>query len=69
MALFGVPPARQGIAAGLQSSLYTVGTGIGLSVIGLCLDSLSGNGAGIPLLVCCGMVVLLVGVALWLLRE
>jgi MFS family permease len=39
LSLSGVPSAHQGIAAGLQSATYTVGTGMGLSVIGLCLQS------------------------------
>ena len=39
LSLSGVPPAHQGMAAGLQSATYTVGTAMGLSVIGLCLQS------------------------------
>jgi MFS family permease len=67
LSLSGVRPAKQGIAAGLQSSLYTVGTGIGLSLTGLCLRSISHGAAGIPLLAGCGVVGLLCGAALWLL--
>lgn len=46
LSLSGVPAVRQGIAAGLQSATYSVGTGMGLSVIGLCLQSFSPNPAG-----------------------
>lgn len=37
-----VLPERQGIAAGIQSTLYTVGSGLGLSLTSLCLEA--GNG-------------------------
>ncbi|HEY6900715.1 MAG TPA: MFS transporter, partial [Puia sp.] len=37
LSLTGVAPDKQGLAAGLQSSINTVGSGIGLSVTGLCL--------------------------------
>lgn len=54
LSLTGVAPDKQGIAAGLQSSIYTIGSGIGLSVMGLCLkSSLSPD---ISLLCACGVV-------------
>jgi predicted MFS family arabinose efflux permease len=54
LSLSGVPPERQGVAAGIQSTLYTVAAGLGLSFISLCLDAL-GSGR-IALLACCGIV-------------
>lgn len=37
LSLTGVPPDKQGIAAGLQSCINVIGSGIGLSAVGLCL--------------------------------
>lgn len=54
LSLSAVPPERQGVAAGIQSTLYTVASGLGLSCISLCLDAL-GSGR-IALLACCGIV-------------
>ena len=70
--LSGVPPERQGVAAGIQSTLYTVASGLGLSFISLCLDAfgpasataatVSGGGpfsAGTTrnaLFACCGII-------------
>ena len=45
LSLAGVAADKQGIAAGLQSTLYTVGSGLGLSLTGLCLAVLP-SGAG-----------------------
>ena len=54
LALAGVAPEKQGVAAGIQSTLYTVASGLGLSFISLSLDALgSGRTA---LLACCGIV-------------
>lgn len=39
LSLTGVAPDKQGVAAGLQSSINTIGSGIGLSVTGLCLQA------------------------------
>ncbi|MBS1659587.1 MAG: MFS transporter [Bacteroidetes bacterium] len=39
LSLTGVAPDKQGLAAGLQSSINTIGSGIGLSVTGLCLGA------------------------------
>jgi predicted MFS family arabinose efflux permease len=39
LTLTDVPPARQGIAAGLQSATYSIGSSVGLSLVGLCLQS------------------------------
>lgn len=39
LALTDVPSARQGIAAGLQSAIYSIGTSVGLSLVGLCLQT------------------------------
>lgn len=46
LSLAGVPPDKQGIAAGLQSSLYTMGSGLGLSLTGLCMQAFPGGGWG-----------------------
>jgi hypothetical protein len=69
LSLAGVQPEKQGIAAGLQSSLYTVGTGVGLSLIGLCLQSFPPGTAGAPLAAGCGVIGLLCGASLWLLKK
>ena len=66
LSLTGVPPARQGIAAGIQSTLNTVGSGLGLSLIGLCLSA----GLTRPaLFACCVLVatlcLLALGILLW----
>ncbi|HEX3934016.1 MAG TPA: MFS transporter [Puia sp.] len=54
LSLAGVAPEKQGVAAGIQSTLYTVAAGLGLSFIALSLDALgSGRTA---LLACCGIV-------------
>ena len=58
-----VAPDKQGIAAGLQSFIYTTGSGIGLSVIGLCLQALSHSSIDISLLCACGTVALGSGLA------
>ena|GEM_PF-450372 len=39
LSLKGVPLERQGIAAGIQSTVNTVGSGLGVSLIGLCLSA------------------------------
>jgi predicted MFS family arabinose efflux permease len=39
LSLTDVPSARQGIAAGLQSATYSMGSSLGLSLVGLCLQS------------------------------
>ena len=54
LSLAGVAPEKQGVAAGIQSTLYTVASGLGLSFISLSLDAL-GSGR-IALLTCCGIV-------------
>jgi MFS family permease len=46
LSLTGVAPARQGIAAGIQSTLYTAGSGLGLSLTALCLEAGGLAGAG-----------------------
>jgi len=67
LSLTGVPPARQGIAAGLQSAIYSVGTGIGLSLTGLCLQLFPGRTMGFRLLVAALPLAALCGLALILL--
>jgi MFS family permease len=70
LSLTGVPPERQGIAAGIQSTLNTVGSALGLSLIGLCLTTGSTRPA---LFTCCGIVaifcLLALGILLWRLPE
>ena len=46
LSLEGVPADKQGIAAGLQSSLYTMGSGLGLSLTGLCMQAFQSGGWG-----------------------
>ncbi|HEY4335711.1 MAG TPA: MFS transporter [Puia sp.] len=64
LSLTGVPPERQGIAAGIQSTLNTVGSGLGVSLIGLCLTAGATEGA---LFACCGIVGVLCVAALFVL--
>lgn len=74
LSLTGVAPDKQGIAAGLQSSIYTIGSGIGLSVMGLCLrissqpavdtaSRITAPPTSASLLCACGVVVLGSGLA------
>ena len=65
LSLTGVPAQRQGVAAGIQSTLYTVASGFGLSFISLCLDALGSGGTA--LLVCCAIVAALSTTALLIL--
>src|SRR6201991_1965775 len=69
LSLTGVAPDKQGIAAGLQSSIYTIGSGIGLSVIGLCIRNSSHSAVDTSLLCACGVVVLGGGLAVTLLLH
>lgn len=39
LSLTDIPPERQGVAAGLQSATYSMGSSIGLSLTGLCMGS------------------------------
>ena len=64
LSLTGVPPERQGIAAGIQSTLNTVGSGLGVSLIGLCLTAGATEAA---LFACCGIVGTLCVLALFVL--
>lgn len=69
LSLSGVAPCRQGIAAGLQSATYSIGTGVGLSVLGLCLQSFAqappetslGIVAGVIAAACMAALLLLAG--------
>jgi MFS family permease len=67
LSLTDVPPSRQGIAAGIQSTLYTVAAGFGLSLISLCLDTLGTSGTA--LLSCCAIVGVLSLAALLILSR
>ena len=69
LCLTGVTPDKQGIAAGLQSSINTIGSGIGLSVMGLCLRISSHPAADVSLLCACGVVILGGGMAVQLLLR
>jgi len=66
LSLTGVPAGRQGIAAGIQSTLNTIGSGLGVSLIGLCLTAGATESA---LFACCLIVgvlcVLALGILLW----
>lgn len=67
LSLEGVPTARQGIAAGLQSAIYSIGTGIGLSVIGLCLQAFSHYPSPTQLLCACSTIAIFCLIAIGLL--
>jgi len=64
LSLTGVPSERQGIAAGIQSTLNTIGSGLGVSLIGLCLTRGATESA---LFACCGIVGVLCLLALFVL--
>lgn len=64
LSLTGVPPERQGIAAGIQSTLNTVGSGLGVSLIGLCLTD---GASERSLFASCGIVGALCVLALFVL--
>jgi MFS family permease len=66
LSLTGVPSERQGIAAGIQSTLNTVGSGFGISLIGLCLTAGATEGS---LFACCGIVGALCILALFVLTA
>lgn len=67
LSLAGVAPEKQGMAAGIQSTLYTVGSGLGLSFISLTLDA---AGAGVVAFQgCCGIVAVLSVAALAILSR
>lgn len=69
LSLTGVAPARQGIAAGLQAAIYTTGTGVGLSMIGLCLLAESSHSASLQLSLPCVVLSLVCTAGIWLLRK
>ncbi len=69
LSLTGVAPDKQGIAAGLQSSIYTIGSGLGLSVMGLCLRSSSHAAVDVSLLNACGVVIIGGSLAVLQLRK
>lgn len=59
LSLSDVPTDRQGIAAGLQAAIYTTGTGVGLSLIGLCLLSVTEGPMALGLSLPCMVMALL----------
>lgn len=59
LSLTGVPTDRQGIAAGLQAAIYTTGTGVGLSLIGLCLLSATADPVALQLSLPCMVIAVL----------
>jgi MFS family permease len=66
LSLTGVPSQRQGIAAGIQSTLNTVGSGLGVSLIGLCLTEGASERALSTSCVIIGTLCLLaLGILLW----
>jgi MFS family permease len=70
LSLTGVAPARQGIAAGIQSTLYTAGSGLGLSLTSLCLEATGPAGVNTSsLLGCCAVVGVLALAALLILAS
>jgi MFS family permease len=72
LSLTGVAPARQGIAAGIQSTLYTAGSGLGLSLTSFCLEAMGPAAGGVSkaaLLSCCAVVGVLALAALVILAS
>lgn len=69
LSLSGVPEHRQGIAAGLQSTIYSIGTGIGISFIGLFMQLFAGQGTGAALISAAILLAVLCGWSLFLLRR
>jgi len=69
LSLAGVPSDRQGIAAGLQAAIYTTGTGVGLSLIGLCLLSTPAYDIPAQLSLPCMVIALLCTIGVLLLAK
>lgn len=69
LALDGVTPGNHGIAAGLQSSLYSIGTSIGLSLTALCLQLDFNGNRFILLIVPCVLISVLSMVATVILND
>lgn len=69
LSLSGVIASRQGIAAGVQSAIYSVGTGVGLSVVGLSLQLFARDTTATQLTLTCGMIALCCMVAVALLLS
>ena len=63
LSLTGVTPDKQGIAAGLQTAINTIGSGIGLSLTGLCLRAFSRYAIDISLICACCVVATVCGLA------
>ena len=69
LSLTGVATRNLGMASGLQSAIYSIGSGIGLSILGLCLQSFSRYSMDIRLLSTCGIIAGLCATALLILRK
>ena len=69
LALTDVPSARQGIAAGLQSATYSIGSSVGLSLVGLCLQTSGTTVTAAQISLTCLVVALLCAAAPVLLAK
>lgn len=69
LSLTGVKKENQGTAAGMQSSLYTIGTSIGISITGLFFKSFSQVPGNMPLFAPAIFIMLLPGAAIVILKT
>jgi MFS family permease len=69
LSLTDVPSARQGIAAGLQSATYSMGSSIGLSLAGLCLQAAPLETTATQISVTCMVITALCAIAPMLLAD
>lgn len=69
LSLRGIKPEAQGMAAGIQSSLYTIGSSIGISFVSLFLTFKSEVSYYIPIVCSCVLFILFSMIAVKLLME
>jgi len=69
LSLTDVPSARQGIAAGLQSATYSMGSGIGLSLVGLCLRTAPADTTATQISLTCLVIMTICSIAPMLLVK
>jgi MFS family permease len=69
LSLTGVKKENQGISAGMQSSLYAIGTSIGISVTGLFLKTFSSPAGNMPLFATAIFITLLPAAAILILMP
>ncbi|MDO6435596.1 MFS transporter [Flavitalea sp. BT771] len=69
LSLSNVPSARQGIAAGLQSATYSMGSSIGLSLVGCCLQAAAADSSSTQISLTCLVIMTICSIAPMLLVK